>query len=123
KSRAEDMAQKYIAGYLASVMEHYELEGEHFKNAKGYESYGNAVAMMRSIGLEKLCTMYLNVNVSGTPNQVVERLRARRDVVGHHDLTACFRYAGMPLDDAEASMRLFAREVLPVVQAELAHQS
>src|SRR4029079_11934019 len=26
EGRAEDMAQKYIAGYLASVMEHYELE-------------------------------------------------------------------------------------------------
>src|SRR3989440_9336810 len=28
-SRAEEMAHKYIAGYLASVMEHYELESDH----------------------------------------------------------------------------------------------
>ena len=120
-SRAEEMAHKYIAGYLASVMEHYELESDHLKQAKGYESYGSAVDMMKAIGLEKLCEMYLGVNVWGTPDQIVERLRARREVVGDHDLTCCFRYAGLPYDDAEASMRLFARDVLPVVQSELVH--
>ena len=120
--RAEEMAHKYIAGYLASVMEHYELESDHFKNAKGYESYGNAVDLMKAIGLDKLCAMYLDVNVWGTPDQIIERLRGRREVVGDHDLTCCFRYAGLPYEDAEASMRLFAREVLPVVQPELARR-
>jgi alkanesulfonate monooxygenase SsuD/methylene tetrahydromethanopterin reductase-like flavin-dependent oxidoreductase (luciferase family) len=114
--RAEDHAQRYIAGYLHSVMEHYELESDHFKSAKGYEAYGNAVDLMRAIGLEKLCEMYLDVNVWGTPKQIIERLRARREVIGDHDLTCCFRYAGLPIEDAEASMRLFAAEVLPAVE-------
>ena len=111
--RAEEMAHRHIAGYLASVMEHYELESEHFKSAKGYESYGSAVDMLRAIGLDKLCDMYLGVNVWGTPAQILERLAARREIVGDHDLTCCFRYAGLPYEDAEASMRLFAAEVLP----------
>jgi alkanesulfonate monooxygenase SsuD/methylene tetrahydromethanopterin reductase-like flavin-dependent oxidoreductase (luciferase family) len=112
------MAHKYIAGYLASVMEHYELESDHLKNAKGYESYGSAVDMMKAIGLDKLCSMYLDVNVWGTPDQIIERLRARREVVGDHDVTCAFRFAGLPYEDAEASMRLFGHEVLPVVQPE-----
>jgi alkanesulfonate monooxygenase SsuD/methylene tetrahydromethanopterin reductase-like flavin-dependent oxidoreductase (luciferase family) len=116
--RAEEMAHKYIAGYLASVMEHYELESDHLKNAKGYESYGSAVDMMKAIGLDKLCSMYLDVNVWGTPDQIIERLRARREVVGDHDVTCAFRFAGLPYEDAEASMRLFGHEVLPVVQPE-----
>lgn len=116
--RAEDAAHKYIAGYLASVMEHYELQSDHFKQAKGYESYGSAVDMLRAIGLDKLCEMYLGVNVWGTPDQILEKLRARREVIGDHDLTCCFRYAGLPYEQAEASMRTFAAEVLPVVQAE-----
>ena len=111
--RAEEIAHRYIAGYLTSVMEHYELESDHFKEAKGYESYGNAVDLLRAIGLEKLCDMYLGVNVWGTPAQIIERLRAREEVIGDHDLTCCFRFAGLPIDDAEASMRLFAAEVLP----------
>ncbi len=115
-ARAEDMANRHIAGYLTSVMEHYELQSDHLKDAKGYESYGNAVELMKSIGLEKLCRMYLDVNVWGTPDQIVDKLRARREVVGDHDLTCCFRFAGLPYDDAVASMRLFASDVLPVVQ-------
>ena len=118
--RAEEMAQKHIAGYLTSVMEHYELESDHLKNAKGYESYGSAVELMKAIGLEKLCSMYLDVNVWGTPDQIIERLHARRSVIGDHDLTCAFRFAGLPYGDAEASMRLFAREVLPVVQRDMA---
>ncbi len=113
--RAEALAHKHIAGYLTSVMEHYELESDHFKQAKGYESYGDSVEMLKAIGLEKLCSMYLDVNVWGTPEQILERLEARREVVGDHDLTCCFRYAGLPFADAEASMRLFASDVLPAL--------
>jgi alkanesulfonate monooxygenase SsuD/methylene tetrahydromethanopterin reductase-like flavin-dependent oxidoreductase (luciferase family) len=116
-ARAEELAHRHIAGYLTSVMEHYELESDHFKQAKGYESYGSAVDLLRAIGLDKLCEMYLGVNVWGTPDQIVERLRARQEVVGDHDLTCCFRYAGLPYEQAEASMRLFATEVLPRVPA------
>jgi hypothetical protein len=115
QARAEEVANKHIAGYLASVMAHYELESDHFKKAKGYESYGSAVDMLRAIGLDRLCEMYLAVNVWGTPSQIVEKLQARREVIGDHDLTCCFRYAGLPGAEAEASMRLFAAEVLPVV--------
>ena len=104
-------------------MEHYELESDHFKQAKGYESYGSAVDMLRAIGLDKLCEMYLGVNVWGTPDQIIERLRARREVIGDHDLTCCFRYAGLPLRGAEASMRLFAEEVLPWSQTAAVGQS
>jgi len=117
--RAEELAHKHIAGYLTSVMQHYELESDHFKQAKGYESYGSAVDLLRAIGLDKLCEMYLGVNVWGTPDQIVDRLHDRREVIGDHDLTCCFRYAGLPYEQAEASMRLFAAEVLPRVQREL----
>lgn len=116
--RAERFAHQHIAGYLASVMHHYELASEHLKDAKGYESYGSAVDLLKAIGLEKMCEMYLEVNVWGTPEQIVRRLRERREAIGPFDLTACFRYAGLPLEDAKRSMRTFAREVLPVLHAE-----
>ena len=68
------MAHRYIAGYLRSVMEHYELQSDHLKHTKGYEAYGDSVELLRSVGLEKLCQMYLGVNVWGTPEQIVDRL-------------------------------------------------
>ena len=114
--RAEEMAHRHIAGYLTSVMQHYELASDHFKEAKGYESYGSAVDLMKAIGLEKMCEMYLGVQAWGTPSQIVERVEARRELVGDFDLTCCFRYAGLPVEDAERSMRTFAAEVLPALR-------
>jgi alkanesulfonate monooxygenase SsuD/methylene tetrahydromethanopterin reductase-like flavin-dependent oxidoreductase (luciferase family) len=113
--RAQDKAHEHIAGYLTSVMQHYELASDHFKEAKGYESYGNAVDLLKAIGLEAMCEMYLGVQAWGTPEQVIERLRARREIIGGFDLTACFRYAGLPIEDATRSLRTFATEVLPVL--------
>ncbi len=118
-ARAEEKARTHIAGYLTSVMEHYELASDHFKDAKGYESYGSAVDLLKAIGLEQLCEMYLGVNVWGTPEQILERLQQRREVIGPFDLTACFRYAGLPLEDAERSMRTFAAGVLPSLHGDL----
>ena len=116
--RAEEMAHTHIAGYLTSVMHHYELASDHFKDAKGYESYGNAVDLLKAIGLEKMCEMYLGVNAWGTPEQILERLRERQEIIGAFDLTACFRYSGLAYEDAEGSMRTFAAEVMPVLRAE-----
>lgn len=116
--RAEDRANEHIAGYLTSVMQHYELASDHLKDAKGYESYGNAVDLLKAVGLEAMCEMYLGVNVWGTPDQIIERLRARKEIIGEFDLTACFRYSGLPIEEARRSMELFAAEVLPVLRDE-----
>ena len=115
-SRAEEMAHRHIAGYLTSVMQHYELASDHFKEAKGYESYGSAVDLLKAIGLEQMCEMYLGVQAWGTPAQIIERVEARRELLGDFDLTCCFRYAGLPLEDAERSMRTFATDVLPALR-------
>jgi hypothetical protein len=37
-------------------------------------------------------------------------------LIGDFDLTACFRYAGLPFAAAEASMRTFAADVLPALR-------
>lgn len=116
-ARAEEKAHEHLAGYLTSVVEHYELVSDHFKEARGYEAYGSAVDLLRAIGLERMCEMYLGVQAWGTPAQILERLHARRAVIGDFDLTACFRFAGLPIEDAERSMRTFAGEVLPALHA------
>jgi alkanesulfonate monooxygenase SsuD/methylene tetrahydromethanopterin reductase-like flavin-dependent oxidoreductase (luciferase family) len=117
RTRAEDVAHEHVAGYLTSVLQHYELMDDHFKQAKGYESYGSAVDLLRSIGLDTMCQMYLDVQAWGTPDEVIDRLRDRRQHIGDYDLNCCFRYAGLPIDDAERSMRTFAEKVIPVLRA------
>lgn len=111
--RARANAEKYIAGYLVSVMEHYEMMGEHYKESKGYESYGAAVDMLREAGMEKMCAAYIEQQVWGTPDMVLRKLEERRRRLGETGELVCFRYAGMPMECAERSMDLFAREVMP----------
>jgi alkanesulfonate monooxygenase SsuD/methylene tetrahydromethanopterin reductase-like flavin-dependent oxidoreductase (luciferase family) len=117
RKRAEDIAHEHLAGYLTSVLQHYELMDDHFKQATGYETYANAVDLLRAIGLDRMCELYLDVQAWGTPDEVIERLRDRRRHIGDFDLNCCFRYAGLPIDAAEQSMRTFASDVMPVLRA------
>jgi alkanesulfonate monooxygenase SsuD/methylene tetrahydromethanopterin reductase-like flavin-dependent oxidoreductase (luciferase family) len=110
---AAQLAERHVVGYLTTVMEHYELMGEHFKRAKGYEMYATAGEMMREIGLEALKEQYLGVQAWGDPAQVIDRLRARHELIGDFDLNMCFRHAGIPLEDAANGMKLFAEKVMP----------
>lgn len=115
--RAGKLAERHLPAYLASVLQHYELMSDHFRELEGYETYGRGVDVLRAVGLEGMAEAYLGVLAWGTPDQILERLDVRRTQVGDFDLTCCFRYAGLPYDDAERSLRLFAAEVLPVLQS------
>ena len=110
---AAQLAERHLVGYLTTVLEHYELMGEHFKRAKGYEMYATAGDMMREIGLETIKQQYLDVQAWGDPAQVIDRLHARHELIGDFDLNMCFRHAGIPLEDAANGMKLFAEKVMP----------
>ena len=113
---AAELARKHIAGYLVTVMDHYRLMDEHFKKAKGYESYGEAVDMMRDIGLEAVSQAYMEAQAWGTPEMIIEKLEHWRNVVGDFDLIWGFRAAGISYEDANNSQRLVAEKVLPVIK-------
>ena len=115
-ARAAELARKHVAGYLVTVMDHYQLMDEHFKQARGYEAYGEAVDMLRDIGLEGMAQAYLDAQAWGTPAQILEKLAHWREVVGEFDLIFAFRAAGIPFEDAARSQRLVAEQVLPVVR-------
>lgn len=112
-ARAEELARKHIAGYLITVMHHYELMSDHFKQAKGYEAYGEAVDMMRDIGLEGIAQAYMDAQAWGTPQMVLDKLEHWRSVVGPFDMILGWRAAGIRYEDADNSQRLFAEKVMP----------
>jgi hypothetical protein len=51
--------------------------------------------------------------VSGTPEQCYDKIVDIHRRTGNSHFVGVFSYAGMPYDDAEANMRLFAKEVMP----------
>ncbi len=118
EERAREMAVRYIGGYWRTVIEHYELKGEHLKHTKGYEAYGRLQDVVNSDGGADAATeFFLAIQVWGTPEQCFERIMRIRSITGMDAYNGIFSYAGMPWDDAERSMRLFAREVMPELKA------
>ena len=111
--RAREMAVRYIGGYWRTVLKHYELRGEHLAHVKGYESYARLQDMVRGGGADALTEFFLSLQVWGTPEQCFARVMDVRERTGSESFVAAFSYAGLPHADAEASMRLFAREVRP----------
>ena len=67
--------------------------------------------------MEKMTEFYIGLQPFGTPEQVFEKTKAFCDLVGADGYIGVFRFGGMPADVAERSMRLFAAEVMPELQA------
>jgi alkanesulfonate monooxygenase SsuD/methylene tetrahydromethanopterin reductase-like flavin-dependent oxidoreductase (luciferase family) len=115
--RAEALAREHMANYYVTVMEHYEMAGEHFRRMKGYGDYADNAAMLRDLGMSEAANGFVDINTWGTPNQILEKMEKRRRVLGDFDLTIQVSYGGMKQADAERSIRLFAQKVLPELQS------
>jgi alkanesulfonate monooxygenase SsuD/methylene tetrahydromethanopterin reductase-like flavin-dependent oxidoreductase (luciferase family) len=107
----------YMATYLDSVLEHYEVLGSHFEGLKGYEAYAGAAHVLRKIGATGFLEGFLDATATGTPDQIIAKYRARWDLLGGFEAAPSFRFGGIPYAEAEASMRLFAAEVLPELKS------
>jgi alkanesulfonate monooxygenase SsuD/methylene tetrahydromethanopterin reductase-like flavin-dependent oxidoreductase (luciferase family) len=91
--RARELGTEYARAYRMSAIHHYGLpDGE--------------AELQR----------FAEAQVWGTPTECVEKARAIAAATGTERLAVAFRYAGVPYDRAEASMRLFAAEVAPHLQ-------
>ncbi len=112
--RARELGERYVKEYFWTVVEHYEIGGKHFQDTKGYEYYGNAAEAISAMGLDTMAEMYAGLNTFGTPAEIVEKLKAQKQVLGcDHDVLVIPKYGSMSQEEAEASIALFAREVIP----------
>jgi alkanesulfonate monooxygenase SsuD/methylene tetrahydromethanopterin reductase-like flavin-dependent oxidoreductase (luciferase family) len=116
ESEAAEKAHRYLGTYLGSVLEHYEVMGDHFAVTEGYDAYAKAAEVLRRVGESGFLQMFMKATSWGTPDQILASLEERRELIGPFEFTTAFRYGGIPYEEAEASMRLFADEVLPVLQ-------
>lgn len=112
--RARELGTRFVKEYFFTVVEHYEIAGEHFKGTKGYEYYGNAAEAISAMGLDAMAEMYASVNSFGTPEEIAEQLRGQKQILGvDHDVLVMVKYGSMSQAQAEHSTRLFAERVIP----------
>jgi alkanesulfonate monooxygenase SsuD/methylene tetrahydromethanopterin reductase-like flavin-dependent oxidoreductase (luciferase family) len=114
-SEAEQGA-RHMEEYGDSALRHYELLGTHLKSIKGYEQYGAQSDALR--GNPGLFTKgFYNTHPWGTPEQTIKRASELANAFGTDEIMFIFKYGAMPIDKAEKSMRLFAKEVMPALKA------
>jgi alkanesulfonate monooxygenase SsuD/methylene tetrahydromethanopterin reductase-like flavin-dependent oxidoreductase (luciferase family) len=116
-ARARAYAERYLGAYYHSVMKHYAFQAHEHDGVRGYEFYASISKHIDKRGADGAALEYVNLMPWGTPEQVLEKLAVLRDLLGPAAFNPCFSYGAMPIADAEASLRLFAREVLPVLKS------
>jgi alkanesulfonate monooxygenase SsuD/methylene tetrahydromethanopterin reductase-like flavin-dependent oxidoreductase (luciferase family) len=115
-------AAEYIATANRDVRLHYGFDDPaNFAGVKGYEEYaegkGSATAVSAE-GVRRAGTgnTYDESNLLiGTPDDIIQRITASQKACSFSEIAVAPHFGEMPRDEAEASLRLFAQEVLPAV--------
>jgi alkanesulfonate monooxygenase SsuD/methylene tetrahydromethanopterin reductase-like flavin-dependent oxidoreductase (luciferase family) len=112
--KAREGAFKWIGNYTETALRHYEFdEPEHFRAAKGYESYVAAAEMNKATAGQPFRDVFSATQVYGTPEQCVEAVKRIVSAISPSEFVGVFKYGGMPAEEAERNIRLFAKEVMP----------
>ena len=116
-AQTEEEARKYQGKFVESNFVHYEFLGEHFRTVKGYDSYQQKAEIARKLGHEGAVAGFMQAASWGTPDRILRGLEARHKLLGDFELNVAFRFGGTPMDVAERGLKLFAKEVLPVLKS------
>jgi len=71
---------------------------------------------IQQYGTDTVVDYFMNLQVWGTPEQCYEKIVDIHARTGNSHYVGVFSYAGMPYEDAEQNMRLFAKDVMPQLQ-------
>ncbi|MCU1463738.1 MAG: Luciferase-like, subgroup [Acidimicrobiales bacterium] len=118
EDEASEVAERAFGSYIEGSRRHYGFDQpQQFANIKGYEQYGpGGGGNMR--GGDSPRDDYLRSGIFGTPDQCIQKMRTYADVTGTDHILMLHAIAGMSVRESEQSLRLFSREVLPVVRPE-----
>ena len=110
---AKEVATQYLSKYYASVIRHYDFDGTHWGETKGYQAYQAGAAAIQEMGLEKACEGFVQSQAWGTPDQIVDIWTRRYEMTGDLRPAMAVSYAGMPFDLVQNSLRLLGEKVAP----------
>jgi len=127
RSEAEERAKTYLSRKWDSIDAHYHFSDGHLASVKGYEFYGGMAktySKMKDEGFRKKATdFYVKIQIVGTPDDCVQQVAELQRLTGVDHLATEFGYGGMPHEQAELNMRLFAERVMPTLQRDRAFAS
>ena len=116
--RAEEKAREFIGGYWDTIIDHYEFDKPHLKETPGYEHHGQMYDRLKAPGgLEMMTDFFVDLQLWGTPEQVYDKIVNLQEQTFMDGYMGVFSFAGMEHEEADRNMKLFAREVMPELQA------
>ena len=127
REEAHERALQYLGAKWDSIDDHYNFSDGHLANVKGYESYGKTAktyAKMKDPEVRKKMTdFYVSIQIVGTPDDCIQQMGELQKLTGSDHMVCDFSYGGMPHHEGELNMRLFAKDVMPVLQRDAAFAS
>lgn len=114
---AAETGQRFFRQYLDTGVWHYDLFNTALKPLFDTLPPGPEGAAMRDEIVRGFYQNWELNHAAGTPEEVLQRLTDIQAQTGASQFVCFYRIGGMPADLAEHSLRLFAREVLPGLQA------
>ena len=112
---------KYLGLKWQSIDDHYHFSDGHLATVKGYESYGKMARTYAKINESaeskaKATDFYVSIQIVGTPDDCLQKIAELQRCTGMDHLVTEFSFGGLPHEEAEVNMRLFADRVLPTLQ-------
>jgi alkanesulfonate monooxygenase SsuD/methylene tetrahydromethanopterin reductase-like flavin-dependent oxidoreductase (luciferase family) len=124
REEAHERAALYLARKWDSIDTHYHFSDGHLATVKGYEFYGGMAktySKMKDASYRKKATdFYVKIQVVGTPDDCLQQIAELQRLTGLTHLVGEFGYGGMPNEEAQLNLRLFADRVLPTLQRDAA---
>src|SRR6266704_1853248 len=124
RDEAHERAFKYLGQKWQSIDDHYHFSDGHLATVKGYETYGKMAKTYARLQDEeervRATEFYVNIQIVGTPQDCIQQIAELQRLTGTDHLVTEFSYGGIPHDDGEKNMRLFAKTVLPRLQKDSA---
>ena len=110
---AQRMREVYLQRYARSTVEHYEFGNVAFASIEGYEYYAGLARNIEKHGLEKFNGFLADLQVWGTPDEVLAKLIGYVDYIDAGAMLVMLSYGGMPADVVRRNHELFVSSVLP----------
>jgi len=124
REEAHERAALYLARKWDSIDTHYHFSDGHLATVKGYEFYGGMAktySKMKDEKYRKKATdFYVKIQIVGTPDDCLQQIAELQRLTGLGHLVGEFGYGGMPHEEAQLNLRLFAAHVLPTLQRDAA---
>jgi alkanesulfonate monooxygenase SsuD/methylene tetrahydromethanopterin reductase-like flavin-dependent oxidoreductase (luciferase family) len=120
---AEEVARKYLSKYYLTVIKHYDFDGSHWGDTKGYTAYQAGADAIAEAGLEAAAEGFVQSQLWGTPEEIIEGWTKRVETTGELRPAMAVSYAGMPFDLVEGSLKLIGEKVVPELHKITAKQT